>query len=104
MARSVAPPLAGSAWVTGNAEIPIRIVLRGLQGPITVKGQRFNSVMPGWASLSDADIAAAVTYIRASWGNRAPAVTPAQVAASRAATARQSRPYTAPELEALRTR
>ena len=39
------PPLAGSEWLTGDAEIPIAIVLHGMQGEITVKGQKFNNVM-----------------------------------------------------------
>src|SRR5688572_11857628 len=40
------PPLAGSEWViTENPERPIRIVLDGLTGPITVKGVPFNNTM-----------------------------------------------------------
>ena len=38
--------------------------------------------MPAWqGTLSNADIAAVITYIRSSWGNKAAAVTEAQVAA-----------------------
>ncbi|HEV2643364.1 MAG TPA: cytochrome c, partial [Candidatus Elarobacter sp.] len=39
------PALAGSEWLNGNPEVPIRIVLHGLQGPITVKVASFNSAM-----------------------------------------------------------
>ncbi len=81
----IAPPLAGSEWVTGPAENLIRIQLRGLQGPIKVKGQEYN--MPaGMAALAyqtDDQISAVLTYIRASFGNSAPAVTPAEVASFR---------------------
>ena len=36
--------------------------------------------MPAWSpKLSNADIAAVLTYIRAAWGNKAPAVTAAGV-------------------------
>jgi mono/diheme cytochrome c family protein len=40
--------------------------------------------MPAWkGTLSDNDIAAVITYIRASWGNKASAVTAAQVMATK---------------------
>ncbi|NQW99829.1 c-type cytochrome [bacterium] len=82
---AVAPPLAGSEWVTGPISNLIRIQLRGLQGAITVAGKEYN--MPGgMAALSyqtDEQIASVLTYIRNSFGNKASAVKPAQVAALR---------------------
>ena len=80
------PPLAGSEWV--NEEHPgrmIRAVLNGLSGPITVKGAAFNNNMVPWNVLSDEEIAAVITYVRQNkeWGNKASAVTPAQVKAIR---------------------
>jgi hypothetical protein len=95
------PPLAGSEIVAGSAEIPIRIVLHGLQGPLTVKGQRYNGTMPAWGQFSDADIAATLTYVRSQWGNAAAAVTAAQVAAVRQAPAGRNRAWTGAEIEAL---
>lgn len=77
------PPLAGSRWVTGDPQTPIRVVLRGLAGPIEVQGQTYQGAMPGLARLSDAEIAAIVTHARASWGNAASAVTADDVAAVR---------------------
>ncbi|SHJ23229.1 quinoprotein glucose dehydrogenase [Rubritalea squalenifaciens DSM 18772] len=77
------PPLAESEWVNGPAENLIRIQLRGLQGPITVKGVEYNNVMPAQAQQSDEEIAAVLTYIRSNFGNKAPAVTPDQVKALR---------------------
>jgi quinoprotein glucose dehydrogenase len=79
------PPLAGSEWVNGPPENLIRIQLRGLQGPITVKGQTYDfpSGMAPLAYQTDEQIAAVLTYIRSSFGNSAPAVTPAEVAALR---------------------
>jgi mono/diheme cytochrome c family protein len=96
------PPLAGSEFATGAPEIPVRIVLLGLQGPLTVNGQRYNSVMPPHGNLSDADIAATLTYVRSQWGNSASAVTAAQVTAARSALAGRSRPLTGAEVEAMR--
>lgn len=95
------PPLAGSEWVTGEAELPIRIALAGLSGQVTVKGQTFNGVMPGFGPVwNDAEIAAVVTYVRASWDNGAGAVTPEEVAAVRAAIGTRG-PWTAAELQDL---
>jgi mono/diheme cytochrome c family protein len=94
------PPLAGSEFVLGEAERVVRIVLHGLSGPVTVKGQAFNGAMPAWADLlSDAEIAAVLTYVRSSWGNGAEAITAQRVAQERAATAGRTAPWTAEELE-----
>ena len=41
------------------------------------------TAMPAWKSLSDADIAAVITYTRNSWGNKAGDVMPAQVKSAR---------------------
>lgn len=80
----VFPPLAGNAVVTGSADKVITIVKNGLSGKITVNGSTYNGQMPAWkGTLSDSDIASVVTYIRSSWGNKASAVTPAQVTATK---------------------
>ncbi len=80
---NLAPPLAGSEWVAGPIENLIRIQLRGLQGPITVKGKEYNLMMAGLAFQSDEQIAAVLTYVRNSFGNKASAVIPSQVKALR---------------------
>jgi mono/diheme cytochrome c family protein len=102
---SAFPPLAGSEWATtANAALPIRIVLHGLQGPVTVKNQRFNGAMPAYGTgqpLSDAEVAAVLTYIRSAWGNKASAVTDADVAKERSATASRTTPWTANDLAPL---
>jgi mono/diheme cytochrome c family protein len=79
------PPLAGSEWVNGPAENLIRIQLRGLTGPIKVKGQEYNfpAGMMAMAYQSDEQIAAVLTHVRSNFGNSAPAVTAAEVAALR---------------------
>lgn len=99
------PPLAGSEWATAaNVALPIRIVLKGLQGPVTVKGQRFASTMPAYGTgqpLSDADVAAVLTYVRSAWGNRASAVSPAEVAHERTATVSRTTAWAAADLAPL---
>jgi len=93
------PPLAGSEYVLGEEARVVRIVLHGLTGPVTVKGQTFNGAMPAWADqLSDAEIAAVLTYVRSSWGNGAEAITVEKVARERAATTGRTAPWTAGEL------
>ena len=93
------PPLAGSEYVLGDEERVVRIVLHGLQGPVTVKGGTYNGAMPAWADvLSDAEIAAVLTYVRSSWGNSAEAIAAEKVAEQRAGTAGRTTPWTAREL------
>lgn len=81
----IAPPLAQSNWVNGPVENLIRIQLRGLQGPITVSGKKHAPPAPMMAlpHQTDEQIAAVLTYVRNSFGNSAPAVTPEQVKALR---------------------
>ena len=67
----VYPPLAGSEWVNGSPEIPTKIILNGLMGEVTVKGQKYNNVMsPQGMMLSDQEVANVVNYIQSSWGNK----------------------------------
>lgn len=85
----VYPPLAESEWVNGSEERVIRIVLHGLKGPVSVKGTVYSAAaMPVFGKVagsgynwSDDKIAAVLTYVRASFGNKSPAITPEQVAA-----------------------
>lgn len=75
------PPLADNPVVTGDPAKLVHIVKFGLSGAVTVDGKTFNGMMPAWGTqLSNADIAAALTYVRSSWGNKASAITEAQVA------------------------
>ena len=75
------PPLAGNSVVTGDPKKLAHILLYGLNGPIEVNGAKYNNVMPAWkGTLKNADIAAVATYIRSSWGNKASAITEAEIA------------------------
>ncbi len=95
---AIAPPLAGSEWVKGPAENLIRIQLRGLQGPLKVKGQDYNlpGGMAALAYQTDDQIAAVLTYVRTSFGNSAPPVAPAAVTALRSEVGKPQ--LTAPQL------
>lgn len=75
------PPLAGSHWLQGNAEIPVAIVHDGLQGKIEVEGTQYQGVMPAFSGqLSNAELAAVLTYARNEWGNSASEITADAVA------------------------
>ncbi len=89
------PPLGGSEWVIGAPERPVYIVLQGFQGEIVRNGVTYNAVMPGFGRLlSDDEVASVVTYIRNSFGNEAPEVTPEEVAEMREAAAGRTDPWT----------
>jgi len=76
------PPLAGNPVVTGNPTAVIAIVKNGLDGRVEVNGQAYSGIMPRWKGvLTDEQIAAAISYIRSSWHNRAPGVSVSQVEA-----------------------
>ena len=93
------PPLAGSEWVVNDPETPIRILLKGLDGPIEAKGNTYNAAMPAFGGrFTDERIAAVLTYIRQDWGNNAPPVDPALVTAVRGLNER-SGTWTAEALE-----
>ena len=96
------PPLAGSEWANGAETLPVRIVLNGLRGPVEVNGEKFAGEMPTLGNqLSDAEIAAVLSYVRASFGNKSGAVTEAAVEKIRTANPRPG-PWSADELRAAK--
>ena len=94
----VFPPIANAPIVVGNPELPIKFILQGLMGPITVNGTTYNSMMPPVAGVTDADVADVLTYVRQSFGNKGNPVTADQVKAVRAATAGRTAMWTTAEL------
>ena len=73
-----APPLAGSEWVlTKGINRLTHIPLEGLTGTLKVEGKEWNLNMAAMgAALHDDELAALLTYIRTSWGNKAGEVRP----------------------------
>jgi len=98
-----APPLAGSEWVTTKginrlAHIP----LEGVAGSIQVGGKEWNLNMAAMgAALSDADLAAVLTYMRTSWGNKAGEVTADDVKKIRDALGGQVQQLSGEQLQKL---
>ena len=90
----VFPPLAGHVpdilAAKGGREWLIKLLLWGMSGEISVKGAKYNGVMPGYKQLKDEEIAALLNHISTQWGNKLPAgqkpFTAAEVKAQRAKT------------------
>ncbi len=94
------PPLAGGELAIGDAGRAIRILMNGLQGPVTVKGTVYNGAMPAWGpQLTNEEIAAVLTHVRSSWGNAAAPVDAAAVDAIRKEFGTRTEAWTAAELE-----
>lgn len=74
-----APPLVGSARVTGDKIALIQLMLLGLQGP--VDGKKYPNIMPAMAGNTDEYLASVLSYIRNSndLGNKSSVVTEAEV-------------------------
>jgi len=90
----VFPPLAGSEWVNGKDSTLAALVLNGVTGTLTVKGQTYNGTMPAFKEqLGDAEFAALLTHIREQWGNSAGPVMQEVVAKARADTTARTAPF-----------
>ena len=63
------PPLAKSDYLMNNRDKSIKSIKYGLQGEITVNGQKYNSLMAS-QGLTDDEVADVMNYITNSWGNK----------------------------------
>lgn len=100
----VAPALRQSTRIVNAPEQLIRIVLHGLNGPIEVEGEEWNSVMPGLSHLADFDdegISGLATYLRRNWGHRRSPISPETVAQVRQQTEDRATQWSAAELESV---
>ncbi len=95
------PPLAASKWVNGSDERLIKLVLKGLMGPIEVNGKKYTGqvpMTPFGELLKDHEVAAVLTYLRNSFGNNGAAISPEKVKAVRKATQGKKDFYTTEQL------
>jgi mono/diheme cytochrome c family protein len=94
------PPLVKSEWVLGSKERLAAILLKGLQGAVTVDNSTFSTmVMPAQESvLSPEKLADLMTYIRGSWGNTAGPVTVDEVNAAKTKLTSRTTAYSEAEL------
>jgi mono/diheme cytochrome c family protein len=99
-----APPFVGSEFVLGSPARLIRIPQVGLTGPVQVKGQDYNnlpSMAAMGATLTDEQLAAVLTYMRQSWGNKAKEITADEVKAVRKEVGNRAQPWTVQEVNAF---
>jgi mono/diheme cytochrome c family protein len=95
---TMAPPLAGSQRVTGHRDYIVNAVLHGITG--AVDGKTYTNVMIPMNTNDDEWIAAVTSFVRNSFGNNGPLVTPADVARVRKATAGRTTSWTTADLVA----
>lgn len=98
------PPLIGSDWVLGDSRRLALIILHGMEGPIEVKGKRYDQpeilpVMPAHSTLDDGAITAIMVYIRNEWGNAAGPLARGVVGNTRHTSQGRVVPWTAVELD-----
>jgi mono/diheme cytochrome c family protein/glucose/arabinose dehydrogenase len=94
------PPLSQTKWAQGSEERLIKLTLHGLLGPIEVKGKQYPGQVPmtAFKHLNDDEIAAVLTYVRNTFGNKASVITPAKVRQVREATKNQASFYAPADL------
>lgn len=90
---TVAPALAGSKRVAANGDVPVRILTNGLEGKIGL-------MPPLGGAMSDEEVAAVLTYVRQSFGNRAAPVPLAAVKEWRLAFAHRTTPWSEKDIDA----
>jgi len=75
---SMNAPLIKTSYVLGDSKKLIGVLLKGMQG-VEIDGEEYRNIMPGFTHLSNQQIADVLTYVRNSFGNKAPAVTVKEV-------------------------
>jgi nitrite reductase (NO-forming) len=80
--EGINPPVAKTSYLK-DAKKNIGIILNGQTGEVTVNGKKYNAIMNPMNYLDDQQISDVLNYIRNSWGNKYPYISPAQVKAER---------------------
>lgn len=79
------PPLINTSYVTGDKKTLITWVLKGSSDEkVPIDGNYYNNNMPPQNFLKDDEMEKVLSYIRSSFGNKASAVTAAEVKMVRA--------------------
>ncbi|MBT5707329.1 MAG: c-type cytochrome, partial [Verrucomicrobia bacterium] len=80
------PSISNSAWVSGDDQRLIKLALYGLIGPLEVDGKKYNGqvpMTPFGGLLGDDEMAAVLTFVRNSFGNKADPIQPDDIKAVR---------------------
>ena len=85
--QNMNPPLSKTKWVLGDKNQLIKIVLKGMNTEVEINGDVYHNVMPPHeTTMTDQQIADVLTYVRNNFGNKAKAITEADVKTVRAKT------------------
>ena len=96
----MAPTLAKSDWVLGDAHRVIGVAVHGLMGPIKVNGEPVEGVppiMPPHGFMKDEQLADILTYVRNAWGNRADGISAQEISDYRKKESARVAPWTEAE-------
>lgn len=93
-APGIAPPLTGTlakraALPEGRAWLAQTLV-SGMTGPITSRGEPYNGIMPPFAALPDADLAAVLGHVLGTFNGSNAVPSPEDFAAARARSVKPS--------------
>jgi mono/diheme cytochrome c family protein len=77
--QNMNPPLIKTTYVLGEKNRLINIVLKGFNEDVEINGETYSNAMPSFAHLTNQQIADVLTFVRNNFGNKAPAVTKADV-------------------------
>ncbi len=78
------PPLIKTTFVLGDKPALVQVILKGMQSSVPIDDEYYSNNMPPHNFLKDQEIADVLTYVRNNFGNKASAVTAAEVKAIRA--------------------
>ena len=94
------PPLTDAKWLANDDRL-IKIVLKGVLGPIEVHGKKYPGQVPMTpfeGMLKDEEVAAVLTYVRNSFGNKGNAISAEKVKKVRADISKKVGFYSPEEL------
>ena len=78
------PPLIKTSYVLGDKTKMVQVILKGMLSTTPIDDDYYSNNMPPHNFLKDQEIADVLTYVRSNFGNKASAVTAAEVKAIRA--------------------
>ena len=74
------PPLTESDFINGDHEKLIKLILDGMSGPVEIKGEQYNSIMPPQSdNMDDQQVSDLLNFLRNSFGNSADIITAEEV-------------------------
>jgi nitrite reductase (NO-forming) len=87
----VFPALAKSPNLASKERL-VKVILKGVRGPITVGDVTYNGEMTGFP-LNDQEVSDLINFVRNSFGNKAPAVLPKEIQTALKTPVKNYQPY-----------